>query len=117
MSAKPFSGIYRESKPILSRFNFNHDEIDTEDKVADLCREISQRHIYLTGTYKDWVKIGAALSSLGESSRRWFHLCSSQNDGYNAKECYHKFNNLLRSNRRIGIGTFFHYCKNAGLDI
>ena len=117
LNAKPFAGIYREPKPILSRFNYDYDEFDTEDKVADLCREISQRHIDLTGTYDDWVKIGAALSSLGESGRRWFHLCSSQNSGYNAKECDRKFNNLLRSNRRIGIGTFFHYCKNAGLEI
>ena len=65
----------------------------------------------------DWVKIGAALSSLGESGRHWFHICSSQNGGYNAIECDRKFDNLLRSNRRIGIGTFFHYCKNAGLEI
>ena len=64
----------------------------------------------------DWVKIGAALSSLGESGRHWFHICSSQNGGYNAIECDRKFDNLLCSNRRIGIGTFFHYCKNAGLE-
>ena len=117
MSAKPFSGIYREPKSIFPKYTYDYDEFDTEDKVANLCREISQRHIDLTGTYDDWVKIGAALSSLGENGRQWFHLCSSQNSGYNAKECDHKFNNLLRSNRRIGVGTFFHYCKNAGLDI
>lgn len=117
MSAKPFSGIYREPKSIFPKYTYDYDEFDTEDKVANLCREISQRHIDITGTYDDWVKIGAALSSLGESGRRWFHLCSSQNCGYNAGECDHKFNNLIRSNRRIGIGTFFHYCKNAGLEI
>ena len=116
MSAKPFTGIYQEPKPIRPLFNYDYNGIDTEDKVADLCREINQQHIDLTGTYDDWVKIGAALSSLGESGRHWFHICSSQNGGYNAIECDHKFDNLLRSNRRIGIGTFFHYCKNAGLE-
>lgn len=117
LNAKPFAGIYREPKPIRPSFNYDYNGFDTEDKVADLCREISQRHIDLTGTYDDWVKIGAALSSLGERGRQWFHICSSQNSGYNTVECDRKFNNLLRSNRRIGIGTFFHYCKNAGLDI
>lgn len=116
MSAKPFTGIYQEPKPIRPSFNYDYNGIDTEDKVADLCREINQQHIDLTGTYDDWVKIGAALSSLGENGRHWFHICSSQNGGYNAIECDHKFDNLLRSNRRIGIGTFFHYCKNAGLE-
>ena len=116
MSAKPFTGIYQEPKPIRPSFNYDYNGIDTEDKVADLCREINQQHIDLTGTYDDWVKIGAALSSLGESGRHWFHICSSQNGGYNSIECDRKFDNLLRSNRRIGIGTFFHYCKNAGLE-
>lgn len=116
MSAKPFIGIYQESKPTRPLFSYDYNGIDTEDKVADLCREINQQHIDLTGTYDDWVKIGAALSSLGESGRHWFHICSSQNGGYNAIECDRKFDNLLRSNRRIGIGTFFHYCKNAGLE-
>ena len=117
MSTKPFTGIYQEPKPIRPLFNYDYNGIDTEDKVADLCREISQRHIDLTGTYDDWMKIGAALSSLGESGRQWFYLCSSQNSEYNANECNRKFDNLLRSNRRIGIGTFFHYCKNAGLEV
>ena len=117
MNAKPFTGIYQEPKPIRPSFNYDYNSIDTEDKVADLCREINQQHIDLTGTYDDWVKIGASLSSLGESGRHWFHICSSQNSGYNATECDRKFDNLLRSNRRIGIGTFFHYCKNAGLEI
>ena len=117
MSAKPFTGIYQEPKPIRPSFNYDYNSIDTEDKVADLCREINQQHIDLTGTYDDWVKIGASLSSLGESGRHSFHICSSQNSGYNATECDRKFDNLLRSNRRIGIGTFFHYCKNAGLEI
>lgn len=102
---------------ILPRYNYDYNGIDTEDKVADLCREINQQHNDLTGTYNDWVKIGAALSSFGESGRHWFHICSSQNGRYNAIECNRKFDNLLRSNRRIGIGTFFHYCKNAGLEI
>ena len=106
MNAKPFTGIYQEPKPIRPSFNYDYNSIDTEDKVADLCREINQQHIDLTGTYDDWVKIGASLSSLGESGRHWFHICSTQNSGYNATECDRKFDNLLRSNRRIGIGTF-----------
>lgn len=117
LEAKPYEGLYHEPKPIRHVFSYNFSDIDAEDKVTGLCRIISQQHIDLTANYEDWMKIGAALSSLGESGRQWFHLCSAQNDKYNAAECDRKFNNLLRSNRRIGIGTFFYLCKNAGLEV
>ena len=117
LSAKPYEGLYHEPKPIRPTYTYNFSGIDAEDKVMQLCREIANRGIDLTGSYDDWMKIGAALSSLGESGRQWFHLCSAQNQKYNAAECDRKFNNLLRSNRRIGIGTFFYFCKNAGLEV
>lgn len=117
LSAKPYEGLYHEPKPVRPTYTYNFSGIDAEDKVMQLCREIANRGIDLTGSYDDWMKIGAALSSLGESGRQWFHLCSAQNQKYNAAECDRKFNNLLRSNRRIGIGTFFYLCKNAGLEV
>lgn len=114
--AKPFSGIYREPKKPRVWCQCGYAESDVEEKVARLCREAAMRHIDLTANYEDWVKIGAALSSLGESGRQWFHLCSSQNSGYNPVECDRKFNNLLRSTRQIGIGTFFYYCRLYGIE-
>ena len=116
MAAKPYAGVYHPPMPKI-RFRTIFDEADAEDKVARLCREIVTRGIDLTGTYDDWMKVGAALSTLGESGRQWFHLVSSQNGGYNAAEGDRKFNNLLRSTKRIGIGTFFYACKQAGLEI
>jgi len=112
LNAKPFTGIYTESRmfPI-----FHSVKDDTEEKVARLCRQIEQYHIDLTSSYDDWVKIGAALSTLGENGRQWYHLCSAQNAKYNASECDSKYNNHLRTTRKITIGTFFHYCKQAGL--
>ena len=116
LDAKPFSGIYHEPKKARARCQYGSAESDVEAKVARLCREVAMRHIDLTANYEDWVKIGAALSSLGESGRQWFHLCSSQNSGYNPTECDRKFNNLLRSTRQIGIGTFFYYCRLYGIE-
>ena len=96
LSAKPYEGLYHEPKPVRPTYTYNFSGIDAEDKVMQLCREIANRGIDLTGSYDDWMKIGAALSSLGESGRQWFHLCSAQNQKYNAAECDRKFNNLLR---------------------
>lgn len=116
LDANPFSGIYREPKKPRTWYQYGYAEGGVAEKVARLCREIVMRHIDLTTNYEDWVKIGAALSSLGESGRQWFHLCSSQNSGYNPAECDRKFNNLLRSTRQIGIGTFFYYCRQYGIE-
>lgn len=114
LDAKPFPGIYREPrKPIV----FHPADNDTEEKVARLCRQIEQNHIDLTSNYDDWVKIGAALSTIGENGRQWYHLCSAQNANYNASECDRKFTNLIRTTRKITIATFFHYCKQAGLEL
>lgn len=117
LGATPYAGVYHEPKPIRRSFNYAYNYSDEEEKVAALCREIAHRHIDLTASYEEWVKIGAALSTLGESGRKWFHLCSEQNGGYNSAECDRKFDNLLRSTRRIGLGTFFYACKKAGLTL
>ena len=116
LNAIPFDGVYQEPRPVR-KYNFDFGTVDAEDKVAQYCREIAHCHIDLTANYDDWTKIGMALSSLGEGGRQWFHLCSSQNPKYNAAECDRKFNNFLRSSNRIGIGTFFYLCKNAGINI
>ena len=100
LSAKPYEGLYHEPKPVRPTYTYNFSGIDAEDKVMQLCREIANRGIDLTGSYDDWMKIGAALSSLGESGRQWFHLCSAQNQKYNAAECDRKFNNLLWATKR-----------------
>lgn len=116
LEAVPYDGVYHEPQP-KRRYYFDFNGVDAEDKVALLCRQIAYQHIDLTANYDDWTKVGMALSSLGESGRQWFHLCSSQNPKYNASECDRKFTNFLRSSKRIGIGTFFYICKNVGLNI
>lgn len=114
LRAIPFAGVYRPPKPVYTPI---FSERDADDKVALLCQEIAHCCIDLTANYDDWTKLGMALASLGESGRQWYHLCSSQNPKYNATECDRKFSQLLRSTHRIGIGTFFYLCKNAGLKI
>lgn len=74
--------------------------------------------IDLTFNYEDWIKLGFAFASLGESGREYFHQVSSYNGGYNAQECDKKFDNCLKGyNGSTNIGSFFHACKEAGLDI
>ena len=111
-----YSGIDDEHKrtvqPFRPRYGFAD---DTDERVYMACMEIKRRHIDMTESYDDWVNIGFSLASLGESGREYFHIVSQQNPKYNARETDRKFDGFLRGNGRIGIGTFFHYCKHYGV--
>lgn len=108
-----YKGIEEEPKRIAQLFRtFRNGFIDdTDERVYAVCMEIARRHIDMTADYADWISIGFSLASLGEEGREYFHIVSQQSPKYNARETDKKFDGFLRSNGRIGIGTFFHYCK------
>jgi hypothetical protein len=109
--AIPYDKVWTEPEPVHVPYR----GCDDTQRVEACCREIASRGIDITAGYDNWFHIGAALASLGESGRGYFHLCSSQNEGYKAAETDRKFNSLLKDVRRISIGTFFHICSQYGI--
>ena len=116
-NASLYNGIEEEPKPIARPFRSFRDGFfdDTDERVYMACMEIKRHHIDMTENYDDWINIGFSLASLGEEGREYFHIVSSQNGKYNERETNRKFDGFLRGNGRIGIGTFFHYCKLFGV--
>jgi hypothetical protein len=84
-------------------------------KAMELCHHIAARGIDITANYDDWFTVGAALSTLGESGRELFHLCSRQNPHYSRRETDHKFSALMTSTLRITLGSFFYICSRFGI--
>lgn len=84
-------------------------------KVERCCEVIRQHKIDITGSYTDWMMIGASLSSLGEDGRYYFHLVSSMSEQYSFEETERKFTNLMNHITRIGIATFFYICSLYGV--
>jgi len=114
--ATPFQGLLKpEYRPMQIQVARSTD--DTTNMVANLCRQIVNRHIDLTGDYHSWFSLGASLANLGETGRAYFHAISRQNDGYSVTETDKKFTNLLKNRGPIGIGTFFATCKENGIMI
>ena len=111
-NAIPYEGYYAEPKPAAS-YQYSGDEV--LDKVAKCGKRIETSGIDITGDYQSWFTVGCALASLGENGRQFFHACSSQNPTYKPTECDKKFDNLLRTGKRIGIGSFFEICKDYGI--
>lgn len=111
--AAPYTGYYVEPRQAVNYGRFDGDE--TLSRVSECCEQIERIGIDITGDYGSWFTVGCALASLGEAGRQFFHACSSQNKGYSRTECDKKFNNLLRTGRRITIGSFFEICKGYGV--
>lgn len=110
--AIPYEGYYVEPRPIV---NYQCVGNDVLGKVAKCCERIETNGIDITGDYQSWFTVGCALASLREDGRQFFHVCSSQNQTYKYAECDKKFTNLLRTGKRIGIGSFFEICKDYGI--
>lgn len=85
------------------------------EKVGKCCDLIQRHGIDITGDYLTWFEVGCALSSLGESGRAFYHICSQQNPKYNRNETDRKFDNVKKTCSRIGIGTFFRVCRDYGI--
>ena len=116
-NATLYEGVYVE-KPKHKSFPtcFIYEGENTSAEVAVCCRKIQQCGIDITASYDDWLKVGCALATLGESGRSLFHICSRQDAKYNAAKTDKMFNDLLRRNyQQVNIGTFFWMCKQYGI--
>ena len=112
VEAVPYEGYYVEPKPFIA-YRYSGDGV--LDKVSKCCERIEAYGIDITGDYQSWFTVGCALASLGERGRQFFHVCSSQNPKYSREETDKKFANLLRTGKRISVGTFFKICEDYGI--
>lgn len=112
--ATPYAGLYTE--PPRQRAAYAASGDSTLEAVARCCDAIERSGTDITYGYPQWLRVGCSLASLGEAGREAFHTCSRQNDGYNAERADRLFSDLVRRGYTdIGIGTFFHICREHGI--
>lgn len=113
--AVPYKGVYTPPQPMPVTATQYYGDDDTEARVSECCQQIAAYHTDLTNDYADWLRLGFALSELGEAGRDYFHTVSSQNQKYDREQCDRKFSECLRTASRCGIGYFFNKCKEYGI--
>jgi hypothetical protein len=102
------------AKTSSAKINYIDSQLLTQLEQAMQAIELARMD--LTADYQDWLRIGFALASLGEAGREYYHRISCLNANYTWTECEEKFNRLLKEyDGKIGIGTFFYYCRKVGL--
>lgn len=104
-----------QQRPFRQVQHYSYSEDNTIRKVAQLVAEITETNTNITSNYDDWIKAGQALSSLGEQGREFYHAISAIDGRYKEKQTDNKFNSFLRTTHAVGIGTFFHICKEYGI--
>lgn len=115
LNAVAYLGLYKAPhRPARFRIG-DYAANDTEAKVAELCGIIQRTSINLTCTYADWVRVGMALTDLGERGRRYFHIVSAQDSRYNEAQCDRKYTDLMQHTHAVHVGTFFRACTDAGV--
>lgn len=96
----------------------NHHDKKSED-VERIISEIENKHLDITSSYENWLKIGFAFSSyFGEAGRSLFHRVSRFNQDYSPKDADEQYNKCINSNHGgVNIESFFFYAKQFGMDI
>ena len=93
--------------------------IHTEDNIEHIVKQVEERGLDLCPTYDEWMRLGFALiAQYAHNGRDYYHRLSCFSPDYDPDECDKMFDYLLRyGSRQITIGTFYHFAKEAGIEI
>lgn len=88
----------------------------TRERIERYLEQIEASETDITGSYAEWLKVGMAFASLGETGREYFHRASQYYTGYSRPATDNKFNSLLKSaTGEISLGSFFGLCHSYGI--
>ncbi len=117
---------YDRLKPQLVRSSpssaFKYSGSSVEAQVERCLAEIGANGIDVAPTYDQYFKLVMAFcNEFGETGRDYFHMATSVHRKYDKRQhdlfysrCLNKENNYR--GKKISIATFFHLCKNAGIE-
>jgi len=113
--------VQPERPEFKSNIQYNTPGNDTRAWVERYVNIILNRGIDIAPDYEVYRNIGFAFAEeFGEVGRELFHVICRLSNKYNFDDTEKHYSNFLKSKRQgriIKIGTFFHYCKQAGIVI
>ena len=90
----------------------------TNSDIGRIVNQAIQKGVDITdGSYAEWQRLAASLTTLGEAGRDYFQALSQFHPNYDHVQTDRKFSNFMETaTGNITIGTFFYFAKRAGLD-
>lgn len=102
------------SKKVPKRLNVIYTGNEIDQLIINAMNEGAQ----VCETYDDWLKVGFALSELGENGREHFHTLSSVYSGYDRAKCDKQFDRCLKGKGDgITIATLYWMLKEQGVTL
>ena len=110
-------GAKTEIAPIYNKVTTN--EAELAEQVEYVIKQIEIRQIDIAPDYKDWVSVGFALcDAFGYAGESYFLRLSNPHRGCKQSAAKRQYDKCMKAGgSEISIGTFFHFAKNAGLEI
>lgn len=109
--------IYPKEKPPKKIQNI----IYSGEDFHNILNQIVAKRLNIAEQYHTWYRICFAIShKFGEEGRQYFHIISQYSAKYDPAICDKQYTACLKhqgSNKDITIATFYHYCKEAGLEV
>lgn len=89
------------------------------DVMERLISSLEERHVDITGSFLDWIKVGFALcTTFGEQGRGYYHRIGRMYPRYTPEETDDRYSKLLATNNgRTKLGTIIFLAKEAGVSI
>lgn len=96
--------------------NYTDESIDLIERLIDA---LERRHIDITHSYENWIKVGFALcTTFGEQGREYYHRIGRMYSRYTREETDKTYSQLLaRNNGRTTLGSIVFLAKEAGIRI
>jgi len=93
--------------------------VATETQMDRIVGEIVSRSINIAESYEDFLLVALSIADgYSEGGRQYFHAIASLSDKYDTAQADKKFDNALKTkNGKVKIGSFFHLCKQAGIEL
>lgn len=98
----------------------NTNFVYTKSDFDNILEQIKDRHIDLCNeSYHRYFNIGLALfDKFGSSGEETFHFICQFGNKYKREDASKKWANICKSSQgKVKIGTFYYYCKDAGINI
>ena len=106
--------VKRFAEPKQTNFIYTKSDFDNileqiKERQIDLCQE----------SYHNYIRIGLSLyDKFGTGGEEFFHFICQYGSKYNQKDAIKDWKGLCKnSSGKVKIGTFYYYCKQAGIEI
>lgn len=125
--ANVFEEMYVEKayqrKPVSGPEYVREEKVSYADESIDvierLIAELEERHIDITSTYENWIKVGFALcTTFEEQGRGYYHRIGKMYPHYTPVETDRTYTQQLgKNNGRTKLGTILYLAKQAGVGV